>query len=283
MKYLKKFNELKSTTYKSAGEALTRRGHKLRGAKILDYSKEVLGKENLESLLKRNSTNKFLNDVDNKLEGYVYLYDTSKKSWINIGLSTAKISGIDLATDNMLDSLEYSDSYLPYISLWIGFQIDLSPFKDTPDIERHYTHGLPISQDYGGYIELGPSYVNEMSYVDDCEVVILLNRKGLRSLNKIVKKYLTDGYGQEITWYGKSVGNFIDSEVYNLPDYLYIFSDYKLSLFMDKNPDDQSAIDYSDNFDDNFRDYMEKIKSPKVYYKYYRDEFPKELKNIGLE
>ena len=61
MKHLKSYNlfeELKSTTYKSAGDKFTNIGHKRRGAELLDYATQVELKEKSQKLLQAQNQNK---------------------------------------------------------------------------------------------------------------------------------------------------------------------------------------------------------------------------------
>lgn len=59
MKYLKRFNEeLKATTYRSAGDKFTKMGHKRRGAELLDYATQVELKEKSQKLLQAQNENK---------------------------------------------------------------------------------------------------------------------------------------------------------------------------------------------------------------------------------
>ena len=61
MKHLKSYNlfeELKSTTYKSAGDKFTNIGHKRRGAELLDYATKVELKEKSQKLLQAQNQNK---------------------------------------------------------------------------------------------------------------------------------------------------------------------------------------------------------------------------------
>lgn len=59
MRYLKRFNEeLKVSTYKSAGDKFTKMGHKRRGSELLDYATEVEFKEKSKNLLQAQNENK---------------------------------------------------------------------------------------------------------------------------------------------------------------------------------------------------------------------------------
>ena len=61
MKHLKSYNlfeELKSSTYKSAGVKFTNIGHKRRGAELLDYAQKVELREKSEKLLQAQNENK---------------------------------------------------------------------------------------------------------------------------------------------------------------------------------------------------------------------------------
>lgn len=59
MKYLKRFNEeLKATTYRSAGDKFTKMGHKRRGAELLDYATQVELKEKSQKLRQAQDENK---------------------------------------------------------------------------------------------------------------------------------------------------------------------------------------------------------------------------------
>ena len=50
MRYLKKFNEeLKATTYKSAGDKFNRMGHTRRGSELLKHAEEIRLKEEAEA------------------------------------------------------------------------------------------------------------------------------------------------------------------------------------------------------------------------------------------
>lgn len=59
MKYLKRFNEeLKSSTYKSAGDKFTKMGHTRRGGELLDYAQQVELKEKSQKLIEAQNENK---------------------------------------------------------------------------------------------------------------------------------------------------------------------------------------------------------------------------------
>ncbi len=59
MRYLKKFNEeLKATTYKSAGDKFNRIGHTRRGSELLDYATQVELREKSQKLLQAQNENK---------------------------------------------------------------------------------------------------------------------------------------------------------------------------------------------------------------------------------
>ena len=59
MKYLKRFNEeLKATTYRSAGDKFTKMGHKRRGAELLNYATQVELKEKSQKLRQAQDENK---------------------------------------------------------------------------------------------------------------------------------------------------------------------------------------------------------------------------------
>ena len=59
MRYLKRFNEeLKSTTYRAAGDKFTKMGHKRRGAELLNYATQVELKEKSQKLLQAQNENK---------------------------------------------------------------------------------------------------------------------------------------------------------------------------------------------------------------------------------
>lgn len=59
MKYLKRFNEeLKSSTYRKAGEMFSKMGHKRRGSELLDYAGQVELKEKSQKLLDAQNENK---------------------------------------------------------------------------------------------------------------------------------------------------------------------------------------------------------------------------------
>lgn len=59
MRYLKRFNEeLKATTYRSAGDKFTKIGHKRRGAELLDYATQVELREKSQKLSQAQSVNK---------------------------------------------------------------------------------------------------------------------------------------------------------------------------------------------------------------------------------
>lgn len=59
MKYLKRFNEeLKASTYKSAGDKFTKMGHTRRGGELLDYAQQVELKEKSQKLLQAQDENK---------------------------------------------------------------------------------------------------------------------------------------------------------------------------------------------------------------------------------
>lgn len=85
MKYLKKFNEeLKSTTYKSAGDKFMQIGHKRRGSELLKHAEEIRLKEEAEAkeieLRKKLDNLKKLQD-ENKEFG---LFDvTITRGWSN--------------------------------------------------------------------------------------------------------------------------------------------------------------------------------------------------------
>lgn len=58
MRYLKRFNEeLKVTTYKSAGDKFTKIGHNRRGAELLDYATQVELREKSQKLLQAQDEN----------------------------------------------------------------------------------------------------------------------------------------------------------------------------------------------------------------------------------
>jgi hypothetical protein len=295
MKYLRKFNELKSSTYKSAANQLSYKGHKVRSKKLLDHSIEVGKREKREDYLNKQSNNPFLNYSENSIEGYIYQYNSTTKSWDRLGLSTAKISSIGLNTDYMNDVLFESGDYVhwpPFVKLWISFQLNLDEFN--LDLDSYYNSGLPFYDEYCIDLEIGVNskfnpYSDASAYIDDNSFVFLLTRRGLRGLNKMVKKYLTDGFGKEIKWHNKSMGNFTDSELYSVPDYLYRYFDLLLTTYIDKNEGvdgfemPTEVIEYNENFDDYFRDTMDKLKAPKVYYRIYRDDFPENIKNLILD
>ena len=59
MKYLKRFNEeLKASTFRSAGDKFTKMGHKRRGAELLDYATQVELKEKSQKLRQAQDENK---------------------------------------------------------------------------------------------------------------------------------------------------------------------------------------------------------------------------------
>jgi len=286
MKYLKKFNELKSQTFSKAAGILKSRGHHKRATQLKDYSDLIKYREDLAKVLEKDSNNPFLQDPDNKLEGFAYLYNGEKKVWQKIGLTSVQIEGVWLNTDDCyLDYLEFPDFEARfYVSLRINLEnLEIDPkYYHKKDLKWN-NQSLELTM--GANLLTSTNWGVEFSYIDDTPIVILLTRKGLRNMNKILRKYLTDGYGQKVKWHGKSEGQFLDSELYSVPDYLYNLLDLQLSIWQKKATDEQKLklAEFEQNFDDNFRDWMKKMKAPKVYYRIYRDDFPAELKNIGLE
>lgn len=117
MKYLKKFNEeLKSSTYKSAGEQLTKIGHKRRGTELLDYSDEVQFREKHEALLRAQRENKEFGLFDitlfcgygerrrEVLRGEFYLQMVLESDWF-------KDSLIDWVLDGMNSNLSFYSEF----------------------------------------------------------------------------------------------------------------------------------------------------------------------------
>lgn len=299
MKYLSKFNELKSSVYADAAKKLAAYGHYKRSNQLKDYSDLIKDKEEIKKILAQDSNNLFLQDPDNNLEGVAYLYDSNKKVWTNIGTTSAKISGIWLNTDLMIEFMDELQFPEMEIKLYLDFRIDLSNLN----IDSKYYRKKDLKwSNFSSEITLGASlldskkWLNEFSFIDEIDIIILFNRKGLRGLNKMMKKYLTTGFNQKVKWFGESEGNFIDSELYSVPDYLYNLFDLQLNHWIEKEMSEISPQtgqrlnqvpdkmkDCNENFDDYFREIMERFKAPRVYYRLYRDDFPMEVKNIGLE
>ena len=110
MKHLKSYNlfeELKSTTYKSAGDKFTNIGHKRRGAELLDYATKVELKEKSQKLLQAQNQNKEfgLFDItmlrgwgDNRksiFSGKFYLQMCLESDWFKDQLSDWLYEGMD--------------------------------------------------------------------------------------------------------------------------------------------------------------------------------------------
>ena len=149
MKHLKSYNlfeELKSTTYKSAGDKFTNIGHKRRGAELLDYATKVELKEKSQKLLQAQNQNKEfgLFDItmlrgwgDNRksiFSGKFYLQMCLESDWFrdqlwdwldegmdwNMGIATEfAIIPADDETLKMIETSEDKDiEYLRNNSMW---------------------------------------------------------------------------------------------------------------------------------------------------------------------
>ena len=149
MKHLKSYNlfeELKSTTYKSAGDKFTNIGHKRRGAELLDYATKVELREKSEKLLQAQNKNKEFGTFDitmlrgwggNKKEifsGKFYLQMCLESDWFkdqlwdwldegmdwNMGIATEfAIIPADDETLKMIETSEDKDiEYLRNNSMW---------------------------------------------------------------------------------------------------------------------------------------------------------------------
>ena len=110
MKHLKSYNlfeELKSTTYRSAGDKFTNIGHKRRGAQLLDYATKVELREKSEKLLQAQNENKEFGTFDitmlrgwgdNKREifsGKFYLQMCLESDWFRDQFSDWLYEGMD--------------------------------------------------------------------------------------------------------------------------------------------------------------------------------------------
>jgi hypothetical protein len=106
MRYLKRFNEeLKASTYKSAGEKFTKMGHKRRGSELLDYAGQVELKEKYQKLIDAQNENKEFGLFDITLKkgkrdifsGKFYLHMCLEVDWFK-----------DLRYEWLYDGMNYS-------------------------------------------------------------------------------------------------------------------------------------------------------------------------------